>query len=145
MTMRIRISVLVVTLAAVTACGGGGGGGGGEKDPPERLGVQLKEFTVVLGKTSVAAGRIRFAAGNVGAVQHMLVVLRTDLAPEALPLKGTVVDTTGPGVTLVGEIPPIDAGKTERKVFEPTAGKHVLICNVPSHYQQGMRAPLTIT
>lgn len=139
---RGAVTLVVVTLAA---CGGGGGGNATPKPTPQPLGVQLKEFTLMLGRNSLGAGRVRLFAQNAGTVKHMLVVLRTDLAPDKLPLEGNVVDVEGAGVTLVGSIDAFDAGTQERKVMPITAGAHVLICNVPSHYQQGMRAALTVT
>lgn len=145
MSRWVRCGVLAIALATLAACGGGGGGNATPKPSPERLAGQLKEFSVAFAKTSLPAGRVRFVVQNAGTVKHMFVVLRTDLAPDKLPVEGNVVDVKGAGVTLVGQIDPFDPGKVERKVVTVSAGAHVLICNVPTHYQQGMRAALTIT
>ena len=145
MSVSVRGVAVAMTLATLVACGGGGGGNAQDKPPPSPLGVNLKEFSLTPGKTSVAAGRIRFFAQNAGTVKHMLVVLRSDLAPDRLPVDGDVVDVDGSGVKLIGSIDQFDAGTISRKVMTLEAGAHVLICNVPSHYQQGMRAALSVT
>lgn len=92
---------------------------------------------------SVAAGEVVFEASNVGAIQHELVVIRTDLAADALPVSGDNVDLSG--LDVVADTDPFPAGESRTADVNLTAGDYVLICNVPGHYGLGMREALTAT
>lgn len=114
--------------------------GGGEATTVQ---TTLTEFKVELDPTSAEAGEITFETENAGAIPHQLTVIKTDLEPDALPVKdnGTVdLDQ----VEAVGEIDEFPAGETESGTFTLEAGKYVVICDVPGHYQGGMHAPFTV-
>jgi uncharacterized cupredoxin-like copper-binding protein len=130
-----------------TACGGGDGGG--------TVDVTLQEFSVIPAQDSVEAGEVTFEAENTGPDDpHELVVISTDLAPDALPTtEDGAVDEEGEGIEVVGEIEEFPPGETRSASFDLEAGSYVLICNVTekedgeieAHYSQGMRAALTVT
>ena len=84
-------------------------------------------------------------ARNEGTTTHEVVVLRTDLPAGSLPTEGDRVNEEAAGLTSIGEIGEFAAGKTESKTFEFSRGTYVLICNVATHYRQGMRMTLTVT
>jgi len=44
----------------------------------------------------------------------------------------------------VGRTSNIAGGKSEDKTLNLTAGKYVLVCNVPAHYGQGMHVAFTV-
>src|SRR6188472_2785200 len=48
--------------------------------------AKLSEFKIELGATTAPAGPVTFAVTNGGTTLHEFVVLRTDLAPDKLPL-----------------------------------------------------------
>ena len=86
--------------------------------------------------------------------RHELVVIKTDLAPDALPTKPDgSVDEEGNGIDIIGEIPEFPPGQTKATTQNVLAGRYVLICNVvevnngqtESHYQEGMRTAFTVT
>ena len=69
-------------------------------------------------------------------------MIRTDLAPDALPTDGTDVDESQLDVVLrVDEFPP---GQSITATDELEAGSYVLICNVPGHYTLGMTVGFTL-
>ena len=113
--------------------------------------VTLAEWTLVLSVSSVAAGDIYFLVDNLGPEHpHEFVIIRTDLAADALP---TIHDGSVPedAVELVGEIEEFASASSASMVFNLTAGKYVLICNVvetegdlESHYREGMRAVFVV-
>jgi uncharacterized cupredoxin-like copper-binding protein len=107
--------------------------------------ASITEYRLVLGATSAPAGSVTFDVKNDGTIDHEFVVFKTDLAVDKLPLTadGTKVDEEGQGVTIVDEIAEFGAGKTESLTVDMPAGHYVLICNVPSHYTQGIRADFT--
>ena len=113
--------------------------------------VTLAEWTLELSVSSVAAGDIYFLVDNLGPEHpHELVIIRSDLAADALP---TIHDGSVPedAVELVGEIEEFASASSASMVFNLTAGKYVLICNVvetegdlESHYREGMRAVFVV-
>ena len=115
--------------------------------------VLLNEFAVVPDKSTVPAGEITFRATNEGPEDvHEMVIIRTDLAPSALP---TVANGSVPEDELdaVDEIADLAVGATGELTVDLDAGSYVLICNVvqeepdgtiESHYQKGMRGALTV-
>ena len=113
--------------------------------------VTLAEWTLELSVSSVAAGDIYFLVDNLGPEHpHEFVIIRSDLAADALP---TIHDGSVPedAVELVGEIEEFASASSASMVFNLTAGKYVLICNVvetegdlESHYGEGMRAVFVV-
>ncbi len=62
-----------------------------------------------------------FVANNTGPSEHELVVLKTDLAPDALPVEGGQVDEGASGIELIGEIEEFEAEAQESATFDLTA------------------------
>ncbi len=103
--------------------------------------VELGEYFIKADKTEVPAGKVRFVAKNVGQMEHELIVLRTDLPADRLPYNEAeqTAEEEQAGEVL-GEIEPEDLppGKTAEMTLDLTAGHYVLLCNIPTHYKQGM-------
>lgn len=139
--MSVLLRRLLVTLSAALVVAGACGGGR-ESEPSEQptLSVALSDFAVTADPGAVKAGRVVFAIRNRAAMTHELIVIRTDLAPDALPVDGGKAKEDG----RVGGITNISAGASRKLVLELTPGKYVLICNIAGHYQLGMRVALTV-
>ncbi len=105
--------------------------------------LDLKEFSVTSDVSSVKAGSVTFSAHNAGALEHYLAVLKTDLPPDSLPLSGTMVVENGPNTRALADVV-LPVG-TESTTLDLQPGSYVLICNIPGHYQSGMRAAFTVT
>jgi uncharacterized cupredoxin-like copper-binding protein len=106
------------------------------------LTATLSEWKIALSPTDVLAGDITIAAKNQGAVEHELVLLKTDVAADKLEMAGNRVNEDK--YKSAGEIADFSPGKTESQTFKLDPGKYVLICNITGHYQQGMAAALTV-
>jgi hypothetical protein len=143
---RLRAAVAVSVLAATAvACGGGGGG-------PE-VTVQLTDYEITANPIRVGAGEIDFAVRNDGGIAHELAVVRTDLAPAAVPthLDGTA-DESAPGVRVVDRLQ-LGPAATGDLTVELRAGRYVLACNLapdpaqgtPAHYSQRMYSAFEVT
>ena len=80
---------------------------------------------------------------NDGKLEHEFVVIKTNLAPGKLPLKGDEAkEDVGPSP---GEIPPsVKPGKTKTLEVTLKPGKYVLICNLPGHYKAGQYTGLNV-
>ncbi len=92
---------------------------------------------------SVPAGEVTFEMLNEGAVVHDLWVVRTDLAYDALPVEGGLAVTGGQN-EVIDKVLETDAGSKVSLTVNLEPGNYALICNIPAHYQLGMRAPFTI-
>ena len=133
--MRPLVVALAAALAVISACGGAP-----ESTEQPTLSVELTDFAVKADPGTVKAGHNVFAIRNRASMMHELVVIRTDLAPNALSIDGGKAKEEGS----VGSVANISAGVSRKLVLELPAGHYVLICNVPGHYQLGMRAALTV-
>ncbi len=111
---------------------------------PGSVQVTLSEFKVVPTPDSIAAGNVTFAVSNTGTVTHNFHIIKTELAPDKLPIDSTgfAVDLTQ--VDAVQNSKDIDPAGTETVTAQLDAGKYVLICNVASHYQSNMRVAFTV-
>ena len=158
MSRRLMVVVCLVAAAGLVlaACGddeGDGADGGTTGVGGSTVDITLQEFAVTPGATSAPAGSITFEATNNGPDDvHELVVIRTDLSPEALPTNDDgSANEEGEGVEAIDEIPEFAPGETQSLTLDLAAGAYVLICNVydpdedEAHYQEGMRVAFTVT
>jgi len=164
LTLGLILSMAVAGMLAA-ACGDDDDDGDGTPSIPTVVGVDdgaggsaptidvtLKEFEVLPEPDSAAAGSVTFRATNDGpADEHELVIIKTDLAPDALP---TADDGSVPEdeVDIIDEIEPFAVGETQEVTVDLEAGSYVLICNIveteggasEAHYQLGMRTAFTV-
>jgi hypothetical protein len=140
-----RLAWMLVPIAlALPACGG---------DDEATVDVTLQEFAIIPSTASVAAGNVTFDTTNDGPDDdHELVVIRTDLEPNALPTdENGAVNEDGEGIEVIGEIEEFPPGETESATFDLEAGAYVLICNIydedeqEAHYAEGMRVEFSVT
>ena len=118
--------------------------------------VTLQEFAVRPSMASMPAGTVTFVAKNTGPDDvHEMVVIRTDLDADALPVdRDGKAAEEGTGITTLGETGDIAVGETKEASFELLPGKYLLICNIvqtepdgslEAHYKVGMRTAFTVT
>ena len=121
-------------------------------DEDTTVDVALQEFSVIPAQDSAPSGSVTFEVENTGPDDvHEFVVIKTDLAPEALPTDDTgAVNEEGDGIEVVDEIEDVPVGETQEVTAELDAGKYVLICNIydkeeqEAHYMLGMRTAFTV-
>ena len=104
--------------------------------------AELSDYKIVVNVPSVKAGKIKIGIRNLAAMEHSFQVLKTDLAPDKLPVDGASAKAKEDGK--VGDIPSIPAGKSASVTVDLVPGKYVFICNVASHYQLGMHTGFTV-
>lgn len=137
--------ILVGMLAVVpTACTPIGDGGGTVVE------VELDEFTVATSPGSVSEGMVTFRVRNAGNVVHEFLVIRTDLAADALPTAANgAFDEEAEGTQVVDEIEGIQPGGQSNLTLTLDAGHYALICNMvvsgTVHYAEGMSADFTVS
>jgi uncharacterized cupredoxin-like copper-binding protein len=139
---RILVAATLLAGLALTACGNGGA----------TVDVTLQEFSIIPAEDSVAAGEVTFEVENTGPEDvHEFVVIKTDLAPDALPTdEDGVVDEEGGGMEVIDELEDIPVGETQSLTVDLDAGSYALICNIwdeeeqEAHYQEGMVVAFTV-
>ena len=113
--------------------------------------IRLQEWAVIPSVSSVKAGKVYFLVTNAGPEDpHEFVVIKSDKAPNALPVKDHKVPEDA--VDLIDEIEPFAPDSTASITLTLEKGKYLFICNitendggeVESHYELGMRAAFTV-
>ncbi len=132
----------------VVACGSGGESTSpsqGQSAPATatKVNVGLDEWSVRVEGTA-RPGLVNFEVDNKGSIAHELIVLKTDLGAAVLPVTGGKVDEEAAELKNMGEVEELAAGGTGEGAFELESGHYVLICNISRHYEQGMRAEMTV-
>ncbi len=140
---RTAIAAISVALFGAVACSSSsstsssaGGSDAGTVSATE------KDFEIDLASSSAPAGSVTFTISNEGPSTHEFVIVKTDDAPDALPVKNGEVDEDG--LNVVDEQEDIAPSTTGTLATNLDAGSYVIICNIPGHYQQGMHAGFTV-
>lgn len=112
--------------------------------------VSLVEYQVRPDVATASAGQVIFNARDLGSNKHELVIVKTELAPEALPIKDDgSFDEAAADVQVVDKIEELEPQGTGSVTTNLEAGAYVLICNVVdqsgSHYDLGMRTAFEVT
>lgn len=141
---KISGFVLATLALGLAGCPQDGGVGGTVVD------VSLAEYRVTPDTGSAPSGAITFRVSNEGAVVHEFLVVRTDLAPDALPAEANgAYDENAAGTVVRGELGSINPGQTRNLTLNLEAGSYVLLCNMVNqgfaHYSLGMRTAFTVT
>jgi uncharacterized cupredoxin-like copper-binding protein len=138
LVQRLSVIVLAVLVIVASACAAS------PSDTSEVPGlyVDISDYKLVTDHPSIAAGHVVFGIRNHAAMLHELKVIKTDLAPDQLPIDGATAKAKEDGK--VGELLNIAGGASRKLVLELTPGKYVLICNIAGHYQLGMRIGLEV-
>lgn len=111
----------------------------------DTVGATVKDFAISLDASKVAAGDVTFDVHNDGPSTHEFVVIKTDLAPDALPLNAEGDGVDEDQVEPVGEAEDIAAGTDASFTATLDPGSYVVICNITSHYEAGMHTALTVS
>ncbi len=167
--VRSRVAVLLIAFVAGSMALGACGGSTKTSSPTTStsaasagntanvvLGSAGTELTLTVAPGSAKAGDVTFAVTNAGKLAHELVVLKTNVAFDKLP----IVDAGDPPAAVttgankvdeadnVGETGDPNLNPGDSRSFTITglaAGTYVLVCNLEGHYGGGMRAAFTIS
>ena len=156
----VPLAILVAAALSFAACGGNGNPSSTAATTTAQatettsattgaaatnLTIAMTEFAFNPKDATAPAGTITISAPNQGKVTHELVLIKTDLATDALPLTGTDVNEDAfDASALPGEIPDVEAGRTGTLTVTLPAGRYVMLCNVEGHYKAGMVGTLTV-
>lgn len=150
--MLAGVLAAMVTLAVVVAaCSDDDDGGStptaepGATQPADQgtlVDVTMADFSVTLLVDTVSAGTVKFVVRNTGAIDHNLRVIKTDLAPDALPTDAGLADEGQ--LEVVATTEDFGPGESRDVSADLEPGSYVLICNFVGHYQSGMTVAFTV-
>lgn len=135
------MATAAATIVCLSACSGG---------PPSSHGpsldVTIRDFRITESFSTVSAGEVVLLVHDKGPSTHELVVVRTDLPSDQLPLRpdGLLVDEDSPQLHRVDELSELDIGDRARLVLNLSPGRYVLFCNLEGHYLGGMHSLLQV-
>ncbi len=110
----------------------------------QTIGVSLKEFSVSPSSGSASAGTVTFNVSNDGTIPHDFLVIKTDLAQDALPVNSSTLTVDESRVDVVARQPAIREESSVQVPADLMAGHYVLICNLADHYSAGMHVAFTV-
>ncbi len=142
----VVIGLTALLLVVAAACGDSDDGAGNSTTEivEGAVAIQLSEWSVQPSTVSAQAGDVMFQIENAGTTVHNFVVVRTDLAPDALPVEPelSIVEEAQVDVRLGSRT--LEPGGTQEDTVELEAGSYLLLCNVPTHYEEGMVVAFTV-
>jgi uncharacterized cupredoxin-like copper-binding protein len=109
-----------------------------------QLTATLTDNAIKLSQAAVPNGPVTLTVKNVGTVVHTLAVLKTNLSADKIPFDAADQSKADERGRIGGTSAQLMPGQSVDLKLDLTAGKYVLLCNEPAHYQIGMRAPLTV-
>ncbi len=132
------LMAVAMTAMAAMACSAAG-------SVPPVVTVDMNEFSMRPSLAAVQAGTVTFKVVNHGAIEHEMVILKTNLSPKDLVMQanGAKMDEAASGKA-VGEVEGVEIGQTKTGTFTLEPGHYVLVCNEPEHYKQGMAAAFDV-
>ncbi len=101
-------------------------------------------FDITVMPDTVPAGKVTFVVSNPSLMRHEFLVIKNNKPPADLPLwpNGRVNEDVVDIIDTIEDVPPHGSGNL---TLDLDPGRYVLICNLPSHYMQGMHAELVVT
>lgn len=126
---------------------------------PSEVTVVLAEWKIAPQPASYKAGSVKFIVRNIGQTVHQMTVLKTDLAPNALPTNADgTANEDAQGITVLAKTNDINPAVSKSLTVNLEPGSYVLICNILqttngpntlarplAHYTRGQYVAFTVT
>ncbi len=135
-----------IAIAALIALAASGCAAARQSARGTRIVVVERDFGITASPTSVAAGSVTLHIENQGPSTHELVVDRTFLSSEALPLRrnGLAVNEDSTDLVNISSEEEIRLHASRDVTMSLTPGHYVLYCNLEGHYLGGMNVTLDV-
>lgn len=107
--------------------------------------VSLKDYSITM-SSKLSAGSQTFGLTNDGKQPHELVVFKTDLQADALPVDSDGrVDEESPELENIADSgDPMKVGESQALKTKLDPGHYVAVCNIADHYARGMQLNITV-
>jgi caa(3)-type oxidase subunit IV len=110
--------------------------------------IEVKEvsFNIAMSQTSAQAGPVTFHIVN-GAddMLHEFIFIQSDLPADELPTDEATGRVQEDAVTIIAAAEDIPPSSSRNITVNLAAGHYVAVCNLPGHYEQGMRIDFNVT
>jgi caa(3)-type oxidase subunit IV len=110
--------------------------------------IEVKEvsFKITMSQISAQAGPVTFHIVN-GAddMLHEFIFIQSDLPADELPTDEMTGRVQEEAVTIIAAAEDIPPSSSRNITVNLAAGHYVAVCNLPGHYQQGMRIDFNVT
>lgn len=105
-----------------------------------------REWAIQVDLAHVSAGPVRFTFRNVGTTIHEMLVVKTDLPLLTIPVDPSTKRFSEESTQweVIDEISEYEVGTTKDLTLDLSPGRYQLVCNLPSHYSNGMAAAFTV-
>ena len=113
-------------------------------DVQQTVEATMLSNAIQLDTRNLKPGPVTFKVNNASddKLTHELVILKTDLTDDALPVrKGRVAEEK---FRKIGEVEDVAPGRSKKLVVKLVPGHYVLLCNKPGHYSMGMHTALVV-
>lgn len=137
-------SKLLVGIAASMLVTAAGCGASGSAAVPKAVTANVSEFKITTDAPKVAAGDVTFTVANKGGATHEFVVVRTDIAADALPKTADGLVAEGGALTKIDEVEDVTPGTSKTMTVKLDPGKYVFFCNLAGHYLGGMHGSVEV-
>jgi uncharacterized cupredoxin-like copper-binding protein len=109
--------------------------------------VHESDFKLTTWRLAVPTGYVTFRIKNTGPSTHEFIVVRSDVAADALPLRanGMTVNEDSKLLHPAGELGEIRLNSTRNLTLNLEPGHYALFCNLEGHYRGGMYAIVEVT
>ena len=142
------VGLLAAAVLAFAACGGDDeeeeADPGGGAPVAATLGGDAGEYAITVDPESAAAGSITFSIVNEGELEHEFEVFEGTLDPAEVPIEEERANFEGLGIEEVDEVEDLAGGDEAQLTVELPSGTHLLVCNLPGHWEQGMYTEFTV-
>ncbi|MEX1171869.1 MAG: cupredoxin domain-containing protein [Chloroflexota bacterium] len=108
----------------------------------QAISVDLSEWKVVPATATASAGSITFTISNKGTQVHEFVVVKTDTMAADIAIVDNKVDESS--LAPIDEVEDIAVGDSPTLTVDLQPGHYVLLCNIETHYGQGMHADFDV-
>jgi hypothetical protein len=107
--------------------------------------IVLRDFKIESATAVTSHADVVFHVHNLAPATHEFVVVRTDLAPDRLPIGTDGLSVDEDKLHPVGEIGEVGTETTETLALHLSPGRYVFFCNLDGHYLGGMHTVLEVT
>lgn len=173
--MRLSRTILIGSLAFATACGGAEAQPPVQPTPTEsetvtavptepepteeatteaplvpstdgNVDLVMRDYWFELSHSGSELATVTFAIDNQGKVSHEVIVVRTDLPSDELPLDAkSNVDEEAEGLEVVERLEGVEYQSSQVWSVDLEPGRYVLVCNLPAHYRRGMSVEFDVS
>jgi uncharacterized cupredoxin-like copper-binding protein len=111
------------------------------------LRVDERDFAIHLSQFTLPAGHYVFVDTNHGPSPHELVMWKTTLPADRLPLASNqrVMENSPTLGSVLDSGSSLDPGETRLLTTTLVPGHYVIVCDLPGHYISGMHVDITVT